>query len=299
MCLLAPGFLSVNNTWNLLFNLLPLLIAATGQTLVMITAGIDLSVTSVIAVTSVVGGYMMSTDVGFGLSPTVAILSSILSMMIVGGLIGWLNGWTIAKLGMPAFMVTLTTMIFFGGFAIWLTESQSIYNLPEAFVNMPYNSVLGIPIPALIGIAVVFIAYLLLANTLWGEWIYAVGLNPKAAKISGVGVSRTIILVYIVSGVCASVASMLYTARLETGSPVMGQNSLLDIIGAVVIGGTSLFGGKGKVQWTVYGVLFIVLLDNSLNLIGLSYFVIMIVKGAVILLAALLNVRERKSLQTT
>ncbi len=299
MCLVAPGFLSVNNTWNLLFNLLPLLIAATGQTLVMITAGIDLSVTSVIAVTSVVGGYMMSTDVGFGLSPTVAILSSILSMMIVGGLIGWLNGWTIAKLGMPAFMVTLTTMIFFSGFAIWLTESQSIYNLPEAFVDIPYNSVLGIPIPALIGMAVVFTAYLLLAHTLWGEWIYAVGLNPKAAKISGVGVSRTIILVYIISGICASVASVLYTARLETGSPVMGQNSLLDIIGAVVIGGTSLFGGKGKVQWTIYGVLFIVLLDNSLNLIGLSYFVIMIVKGAVILLAALLNVQKRKPLQTT
>ncbi|MEQ9441395.1 MAG: ABC transporter permease [Cyclobacteriaceae bacterium] len=298
MCFVAPGFFTINNSWNLLFNLLPLLIAAIGQTLVMITAGIDLSVTSVIAVASVVGGYIMSADTGLGLGPTEAILGSVLGMMLVGGLIGWLNGWAITALGMPAFMVTLTTMIFFSGFAIWLTQSQNIYNLPEAFVNMPYSSVLGIPIPALIGAVVVGVAYLLLAKTLRGAWIYAVGMNPKAAKISGVKVPQTIVLVYVFSGICAAVASVLYTARLETGSPVMGQNSLLDIIGAVVIGGTSLFGGKGKVQWTLYGVLFITLLDNSLNLMGLSYFLIMMVKGAVILLAAMLNVGKRTALQT-
>ena len=298
MCLLAPGFFSINNSWNLLFNLLPLLIAAIGQTYVMLTAGIDLSVTAVIATTSVIGGYSMSDESGLGLGPTQAILLSVLIMVVAGGLIGLFNGLATAALTMPAFMVTLTSMMFFSGFAIWLTKSQNIYDLPEGFVNMPYTSILGIPIPLIIGLFMVLLAYLLLNRTLLGEWIYAVGLSPKTSQISGVKVRQTIVSVYIFSGIYASVASILYTARLETGSPVMGQNILLDVIGAVVIGGTSLFGGKGKILWTLYGALFIVLLDNSLNLIGLSYFLIMIVKGAVILLAAMLNVWKRKPLNT-
>ena len=298
MCFLAPGFFSVNNSWNLLFNLLPLLIAAIGQTYVMLTAGIDLSVTSVIATTSVIGGYVMSEDSGLGLGAGGAVLSGILLMIVAGGVIGLLNGLAVATLSMPAFMVTLTSMMFFSGFAIWLTQSQNIYNLPEVFVNMPYTAVLGVPIPLIIGLFVVILAYLLLNRTLQGEWIYAVGLNPKTSQISGVKVSQTIIFVYVFSGICASIASILYTARLETGSPVMGQNILLDVIGAVVIGGTSLFGGKGRILWTLYGALFITLLDNSLNLIGLSYFLIMIVKGAVILLAAILNVWKERSLNT-
>lgn len=296
MCFLAPGFFSVNNSWNLLFNLLPLLIAAIGQTYVMLTAGIDLSVTSVIATTSVIGGYLMSDDSGLGLAPAQAVISGALLMAVTGGIIGLLNGLAIALLAMPAFMVTLTSMMFFSGFAIWLTKSQNIYNLPEIFVNIPYTTLLGVPVPLIIGLLVVAVAYFLLKRTMQGEWIYAVGLNPKASKISGVKVTQTIIFVYIFSGICASIASLLYTARLETGSPVMGQNVLLDIIGAVVIGGTSLFGGKGRILWTLYGALFITLLDNSLNLIGLSYFLIMIVKGAVILLAAILNAWKQKSL---
>lgn len=297
MCFLAPGFFSVNNSWNLLFNLLPLLIVAIGQTYVVLTAGIDLSAPSVIALTSVAGGYVMSADTALPISPAGAIILGLVVMVLTGAFTGWLNGLAVTKLGMPAFMVTLTTMIFFSGLAIWLTKSQNIYNLPESFVNLPYSTIVFVPVPLLIGLFVAIVAHLILSKTLRGAWIYAVGLNPRVANLSGVRVHRTIIFTYVVSGICAALASVLYTARLETGSPVMGQNVLLDIIGAVVIGGTSLFGGKGKVKWTLYGVLFITLLDNSLNLMGLSYFLIMMVKGAVILLAALLNVlREKPSL---
>ncbi len=297
MCFLAPGFFSVNNSWNLLFNLLPLLIVAIGQTYVMLTAGIDLSVTSIIALTSVAGGYIMSADTGLAMKTPILIFAGIFSMLVIGIFIGWINGVAVTKFGMPAFMVTLTSMIFFSGLAIWLTQSQNIYNLPEIFVNMPYTS-FGIPIPAIIGIGVVLIAYIILNKTLPGRWIYAVGHNAKTARISGVKVHQTIIFAYIFSGLCAAIASVLYTARLETGSPVMGQSILLDVIGAVVIGGTSLFGGKGKIQWTILGAVFITLLDNSLNLIGFSYFLIMIFKGAVILLAAVLNVLKERSVKT-
>lgn len=294
MIFVAPGFFTVHNSWSLLFNLLPLLIVSVGQTLVMLTAGIDLSVTSVVALSSVVGGYVMSSDYS-SLSPFWAITLSISAMLLSGLLVGLANGLAVVRLGMPPFMVTLTTMIFFSGLAIWFTTSQNIYNLPEAFVNLPYQRWLGLPAPLCIGGAVVGLAYYVLNRTLMGQWLYAVGLNQKAARISGVNVSSTLLFAYAVSGVCAATASVLYTARLETGSPVMGQHILLDVIGAVVIGGTSLFGGKGKIWWTVYGVLFIVLLDNSLNLIGLSYFLIMIVKGSVILLAAVAYVRQERS----
>lgn len=293
MIFIAPGFFTAHNSWSLLFNLLPLLIVSVGQTLVMLTAGIDLSVTSVVALSSVVGGYVMSSDYT-SLPPFWAITLGISAMFLVGLVVGLANGLAVVRLGMPPFMVTLTTMIFFSGLAIWLTTSQNLYNLPEAFVNLPYQRWLGLPAPLCIGGLVVGLAYYVLNRTLMGQWLYAVGLNPKAARISGVAVSSTLLFAYAVSGVCAATAAVLYTARLETGSPVMGQHILLDVIGAVVIGGTSLFGGKGKVRWTVYGVLFIVLLDNSLNLIGLSYFLIMIVKGSVILLAAVAYVWQER-----
>jgi ribose transport system permease protein len=128
-----------------------------------------------------------------------------------------------------------------------------------------------------------------------GEWIYAVGTNIKTSWISGVHISITLVSVYVISGVCASLASLIYTARLETGSPVMGQNVLLDVIGAVIIGGTSLFGGRGKLQWTAAGALLMTMLDNSLNLVGMSFFLIMMVKGVIILLTAVYNQVGSKS----
>ncbi|MGB3852707.1 MAG: ABC transporter permease [Tunicatimonas sp.] len=295
--LTTPGFFTVNNTWNLLYNWLPLLIVAIGQTFVILTAGIDLSVTSIIAVSSVVGGYLMSSDYSPLGNTTLAIVAGVVGMLLSGIVIGFINGFAVAKLKMPAFMVTLTSLMFFSGFVVWLTTSQNIYNLPEAFVNLPYSTFLWIPVPLWIGLLVLLLAYLVLNRSLYGEWIYAVGVSPKTSRISGVNVSFTLILVYVISGMCAAVGAVLYTARLETGSPVMGQNVLLDVIGAVVIGGTSLFGGKGLLQWTVAGAFFMTMLDNSLNLAGLSFFLIMIVKGIIILLAALLNVlRERITL---
>lgn len=295
MALITPGFFSIQNSWNLLYSFIPILIISLGQTLVMLTAGIDLSVTSLVAVSSVVGGYMMSGETALFQSQGITMFVGIIAMLGVGAIIGLLNGLAIAKFQMPAFMVTLTSSLFFSGLAIWWTKSQNIYRLPASFVEFPYQTLLGIPVPFYLGLALVGITYLFLNKTLMGEWIYAIGVNPRAAVISGVKLSQTLIWVYVLSGVCAAVAAILYTARLETGSPTMGQNILLDVIGAVVIGGTSLFGGIGKIQWTVAGALLITMLDNSLNLLGLSFFIIMIAKGAIILLTAFLNVsREKK-----
>jgi ribose/xylose/arabinose/galactoside ABC-type transport system permease subunit len=186
---------------------------------------------------------------------------------------------------MPAFIVTLTTMMFFSGSAIWLTQSRNIFNLPPLFNNIGGQAWSASAVVLFVSGAV----HLLLSRSLLGRWLYAVGQNVRVARISGVPVRQVVLWAYVICGLCAAVASILFTGRLETGSPVLAQRILLDVIGATVIGGTSLYGGKGKVLGTVFGVFFLTLLDNSLNLLNLSHFTIMMAKGAVILLAAALD----------
>ncbi len=284
----TPGFASAGNLANILSAMLPLLVVATGQTLVLITAGIDLAVTSIIALASVVGAILINGD--SGLLAGSAAATPVGVMLAIGGFIGLLNGTVITLFRMPPFIVTLTGMMFFSGLAIWLTESKSIASLPSSFIALGKNVWLAGGFAAFVALA----GHLLLTRTLLGRWFYAVGHNPRAALVSGVPVNRTLILAYVACGLCAGVAAVLITGRLETGSPVHWRSNLLDVIGATVIGGTSLYGGRGKVLWTVFGVLFLTLIDNSLNLLNLSHFTIMMVKGGVILLAALLDsVRNR------
>ena len=282
----TPGLVSTENFVNLLGNLAPLLVVAVGLTVVLIAGGIDLSVTSIIALTSVLGGMVMNGDTGWLRGHASAAPAAALTMLALGALIGAGNGLAVTKLRMPAFMVTLTTMMFVSGLAIWLTKSRNISSLPVAFTKL--GSQLWIALPLAAGLA--GFAHLMLGRSLFGRWLRAVGHNLRTAHVSGVPVDGVIIAAYVVSGIFAASASVLYTARLETASPVLGQRILLDVIGATVIGGTSLFGGNGKVLWTLFGVLFLTLLDNALNLLGLSHFTIMIVKGMVILLASLLDV---------
>jgi ribose/xylose/arabinose/galactoside ABC-type transport system permease subunit len=281
----TPGFASPENLANLLATLLPLFIVAIGQTVVLVTGGIDLSVTSIMALTSIAGAAVMGGDHGWLAGSPLAVPVAILAMLVVGALVGLCNGVAITQFKMPPFIVTLTSMMFFSGLAIWLTKSKNIGNLPAAFNAIGGKTGLAFAAAAMLGLA----AHLMLSRSLWGRWLYAVGHNARASFISGVPVSRVIISAYVVSGVCAAVAAVLYTGQAESGSPVLAQRLMLDIVGATVIGGTSLFGGRGKILWTLFGVLFLKLIDNSLNLLDLSYFTIMMVKGAVILFAALMD----------
>jgi ribose/xylose/arabinose/galactoside ABC-type transport system permease subunit len=290
----APGFGSRENLFNILSSLLPLFALSIGQTFVLITGGIDLSVTAVVALSSVAGAAVMSGDSGLLRGGALAVPGAIVGMLMVGGILGGLNGLAVSRLRMPAFIVTLTSMMFFSGFAVWATHSRNISNLPSMFNAIGSRTLIA---GALV-LSLALGAHFILSHSIWGRWLYATGQNPRAAVISGVPVNRLIPLAYIASGICAAVASILYTGRLETGSPVLGQRVLLDVIGATVIGGTSLYGGKGKIAWAFFGVLFLTLLDNSLNLLNLSYFSIMMVKGAVILLAALLDT-ARSHLKST
>ncbi len=296
-CALAPftpGFASWSNLQTILGYALPLLVVSVGSTLVLIIGGIDLSVTSIIALASVVGGKIMSADQGWLAGSNLAVPVGLLGMLLAGAIIGAANGVAVTVGRIPAFIATLTTMMFVSGFAIWFTLSNKIAGLPPGFVLLGQNLWL---VAAIAGVSA-WLAHIALSRTLYGKWVYATGHNARAALVSGVPVGRVTFFTYVLSGLFASVASILLTAGLETGNPEMARDNLLDVIGAVVIGGTSLYGGKGRVVGTVFGVLFLALVDNSLNLAGLKFYSITMVKGGVIIAAALADALRSKFLAT-
>lgn len=281
----VPGFASVGNLQTILAYLLPLLVVSVGLTLVLVTGGIDLSVTSIIALASVIGGKVMSGEEGWLAGHALAVPAGIVAMLATGAVLGAVNGLAVTVGRIPAFIATLTTLMFVSGLAIWFTQSRKIGGLPPSFLAMGQN--LGIA-AALAGLAALA-AHVGLSRTLYGRWLYAVGHNSRTAEVSGVPVRWVTFGTYVVGGLLAGLSAILFTAVLETGNPEMARDNLLDVVGAVVIGGTSLFGGRGTVAGTAFGVLFLALVDNSLNLLGLSFSTILMVKGAVILGAALVD----------
>ena len=288
----TPGLASWGNLQTILAYALPLLVVSIGLTLVLIIGGIDLSVTAIIAMASVMGGKIMSGDEGWLAGHALAVPAGLLAMLLVGAVIGALNGLAVTACHIPAFIATLTTMMFVSGLAIWTTLSRKIGGLPPGFLVLGQNLWLT---AAIAGLAA-WVAHLALSRTLYGKWLYAIGHNARAALVSGVPVVGVTFATYIVSGIFAGLSSILFTAGLETGNPEMARDNLLDVVGAVVIGGTSLYGGKGRVAGTVFGVLFLALVDNSLNLLGLTFYTITMIKGGVILAAALTDALRNKFL---
>lgn len=309
-----PGVFNPLNLANIMSNTWPLLAVAIGQTFVLIVAGIDLSQTSVMALSSVMGALVMTSHVnpilfdkspvwGFLVTEQGGILSGsplvvpvgILVMLAVGILIGLINGFSVAYFKMPPFIVTLVTMMLFSAVAIYLPKSENITHMPDLFIKLGKGNISIIPIAMIITLTLALIAHFTLSKSLFGRRLYATGINEKAAGISGISTKKIIITAYVISGLCAAVASILYSARLEMGRPTLGNTLLLDIIGANVIGGISLAGGKGKITWTILGVLFFIVLSNTLSLLNLSFYMIDAVKGSVILIASVLNIMRSKS----
>jgi ribose/xylose/arabinose/galactoside ABC-type transport system permease subunit len=261
-------------------------------------------------------GSLLSEQGGFLSGDNYSVVVGVLVMLATGGLIGLFNGYFIARFNMPAFMVTLVSLMLFSSAGIWLTQSQNIVNLPAEFSRLGSGDLVSfyfgekveatikrrdilsfVTYPMVIALTLAVVADVILRFTVLGRYIYSVGSNLKTAEISGVPIRRVVIFVFVFSGICAAVASVLYSARLGGGRPTIGSGAaLLDIIGATVIGGTSLAGGKGKIAWTFIGVVFFVLLSNTLNYMGLSAFYIDVVKGGIILAAAALDVARTRLL---
>lgn len=294
--LLRPEIASAGNLQNLLLSALPLALLAIGQGFVVITGGIDLSLTGVIALASVVGASVMTTGDAQWAGPPLGIAGGVGLVLAVGLAVGLVQGAGVGLAGMPPFLVTLTTLMFCSGAAAWYTQSRPIAGLPESLLKLDYGKTWGLPTAIWLVGLVALLAHIILSHTAFGRRIYAVGQNRETARVSGVRVWRTTMAAYVISGLMAATAALLYMARLETAKPdLVKDDVLLDCIGAVVIGGVSLFGGRGTVLGVLLGTLFMVQVSNSLNLLGtLKIWHLLVIKGGVILLAAMLDAaRER------
>jgi len=281
--ILNPSFLSIDNLLNVLRQVSINALIAFGMTFVILTGGIDLSVGSTLAFSGAVTATMMAS----GIDPLIAILSG----LIIGTILGAVNGFVIAKGKVAPFIATLATMTIYRGLTLMFTDGRPVSGLGESalFEMMGKGYFFAIPVPAVTMMATFLILYLLLKKTTFGRRVYAVGGNEEAAILSGISATRIKVYVYSLTGFLAGLAGIILTSRLNSAQPTAGQMYELDAIAAVVLGGTSLTGGKGWIVGTIIGALIIGVLNNGLNLLGVSSFFQQVVKGSVILLAVLLD----------
>jgi len=295
--LFAHAMFSVTTLHETLLAMLPLAILVVGQTLVLLIGHIDLSMTAVMAMGSVASASLMTRHAD-ALGDPWASAAGIAVGLLFGLAVGVFNGVCTAILRIPSFVVTLAVMMLGGGAAVWyvssVSDSVSIGGLPETFRTIGYGSLAGIPVALIPCLVILASAWYVLTRTVRGRWIYAVGHNTQAARISGVPIHAVTIAVFAASGICAAVASIIYTSRIETGLPTLGQNMLLDVVGAAVIGGVSLFGGRGNVLMALSGALFLSFLDKSLQLLGLTLSLVLAIKGSAILIAVIADVARQR-----
>jgi ribose/xylose/arabinose/galactoside ABC-type transport system permease subunit len=274
--LLSDRFLTVPNLLNVLRQVAIVGILAMGMTFVILTAGIDLSIGSILGLSVVLYAGLLE---GYGLPVAISL------GMLAGAGAGLVNGIGVAYAGIPAFIMTLGMLSFARGLAFIYTGGTPIPILDETFYNFGNGYFLGIPIPALVLIATLLASAFVLGMTPFGRSVYGIGSNEEAARMSGVPVRLYKTVVYVISGGLAALAGVVYSSQLGIGTPIAGQGYELDAIAAVVVGGTSLFGGKGSVWGTFIGTLIIGVLANTLNLNGVDPFVQQLVKGALIVVA--------------
>ncbi|MBO0993121.1 ABC transporter permease [Bacillus sp. SD088] len=287
LSILSPVFLTKANLVNLLMQSTILATLALGVTFVIITGGIDLSVGSVMAVSSAIG-------LGLIVYNGVPVFIGVLVMILIGATFGLLNGLLVTKLQLSPLIVTLATMGIARGIVLIYTNSANVNPVPESFVKLASGHFLTIPYLIIVVAILTVIAHVLLKHTVFGRSVYASGGNELAAQLSGIRTKTIVTLTYVLAGVAAAIGGLLLTARLESAGPSAGTGIELTVIAAVVIGGTSLFGGQGNILGTILGVILLSLVSNAINLLGVPPAWDALVTGSVILVAAILDVYRRK-----
>jgi ribose/xylose/arabinose/galactoside ABC-type transport system permease subunit len=283
--LASDHFLTPENLINVTLQTSIIAIIAAGMTFVILTAGIDLSVGSLVALTGVIAAWILK----FELSPGLGLGLAILTGLCVGVISGAIAGFFITYFRVTPFITTLALMTVWRGLAYIWVEGRPIWGLPPIFDVLGSGRIAGIPFPSLVMLSVYILAWFTLQHTQFGRNVYAVGGNAEAARLAGIATRKTLLLVYIICGALASLSGVLLASRMSSGQPNAGLMYELDVIAAVVVGGTSLFGGRGSVVGTFIGAMLIGVLRNGLNLTGVGSYVQQVVLGVVILLAVLLD----------
>ncbi|MDI6601502.1 MAG: ribose ABC transporter permease [Thermoanaerobacteraceae bacterium] len=285
LSLLSPRFLTASNILNVLRQTSLNAVMAIGMTFVILTGGIDLSVGSVLAFSSIVAAGLAHSGVNA--------ITAIFAGLIIGTVLGFINGLAVTKGNVPPFIATLAMMTMARGATLVYSNGQPKTGLGEGFYFLGNARIGSIPFPVIVLLVVFIIAYYILSETATGRYIYATGSNENAAKLTGIKTDRVKLLVYSISGFTAALSGMMVTSMLNSAPPTAGTGAELDAIAAVVLGGTSLSGGQGGVVGTIVGALIIGVLNNGLNLLNVSSYYQQLIKGAVILMAVLIDRRRR------
>jgi ribose transport system permease protein len=297
LSLLSDRFLTGENAWNVMRQISVNVIISVGMTLVILTGGIDLSVGSVLALAGAVTAGMLKFGAeldGLNLYLGFTLLGAFLGGTLVGSALGWFNGITITRFKVPPFVATLAMLTIARGLTMLLTGGFPITGLGENMAFIGTGWFLGIPMPVWIAAVIVVAAVILTRNTKLGRHIYAIGGNETASRLSGLKIKRVKLIVYSIAGALSAVGGIIVTSRLDSAQPNAGLGYELDSIAAVVIGGTSLNGGKGTIMGTVQGALIIGILNNGLVLLNVSPFWQQVIKGLVILLAVVVEKLNRR-----
>jgi ribose transport system permease protein len=290
--LMADGFFSWDNLWTVMRQISVNICLSVGMTLVILTGGIDLSVGSILALSGAITAGLLKFGVeleSLNLYIGFTVLGAALGGILLGGGLGLFNGLMITRFRVPPFVATLAMLTIARGLVKLYTGGEAITGLGEGFVQIGSGTFLGIPTQVWLAMLTVGAAMVLLKKTRFGRYVYAVGGNEEAAKLSGLNVKRIKVMVYTLAGSLAAVGGLIVTSRLNSATPIAGEGYELDSIAAVVIGGTSLSGGKGSVQGTVLGALIIGVLNSGLVILGVDPFWQKVIKGFVILLAVIFD----------
>lgn len=287
MSFLSPVFLKPNNITNILRQISLNGILAVGMTFVILTGGIDLSVGSVVAITGVITGSLMEGGMNWALASLIGLLASVL--------VGAINGYLVAYVGFQPFIATLSTMTIGRGFALAYSNGKPYAIKDEAFKSIGQGHFLRIPIPIILLVIVCIIGVVILNMTTFGRYVFAIGGNKSAAKLSGVRTKRVELFVFVFSSLCAWLVGLILAARISSGQPTAGESYEMDAIAATAIGGTSMSGGIGSLFGTIEGFVIIGLLSNSMNLLNINSFYQQIVKGLLIIIAVFLDMRSKGS----
>lgn len=301
LSVLSDRFLTPDNGWNILRQISVNLCLSVGMTLVILSGGIDLSCGAILALAGALAAGLLKN--GLAIPGTDLLLQfttsgAILGGVVVGGAAGWVNGFAITRFSLPPFVATLGMFSIARGLTMLWTGGFPITGLGDSFGHLGTGAFLGMPMPVWIMLALTAVFVVVTKRTRFGRHLYAVGGNERAARLTGLNVSRIKLAVYTLAGALAGVAGLIVTARLDSAQPNAGLGYELDSIAAVVIGGTSLSGGRGSIWGTVLGCLIIGVLNNGLFLLNVSPFWQQVIKGLVILLAVALDKMNTKGRDT-
>ena len=304
---LSPNYFTVNNLLQMSAHVAIFAVLGLGMLMVILNGGIDLSVGSTVGLSGIVAGALMQgveiPALGLKLFPSVWVV--VLLALATGAFVGFINGVLISRFKVAPFVATLGMLYVVRGVALLITGGLTYPALQgqEALGNtgfnmLGFNRILGVPTGVVIMVILALLASVLLNRTVFGRWIYASGGNERAAELSGIPVNRVKIRVYVLSGIAAAIAGVIIASELTSANPTAGETFELTAIAAVVIGGASLMGGRGTVRGTLLGAFVIGFLSDGLVIIGVSEYWQMIFKGAVIVLAVLLNAVQYKGRKT-